>query len=903
MGQRSVLTWAESVEAGVSAVGGKGWNLGRLARYGFDVPAGGVLPASAYEAVLAQSGLSDQVAGLTSVEADQVVDDEVSGRLDRLRDAILATSLPGDIRRGIADFLRQANLDRHPVAVRSSAVAEDSGAAAFAGIHESVLSVVGADAVCDAVLQCYASLWTPQAVAYRRRFGVADAATPCAVVICEMVGDPEPLAAGVAFTCEPVTGERGIVVINLAAGLGEAVVGGEVDPQQYAVRRDGPALGLERTDTTGEPPLLGDARVEALARLIERVHWALGDGDVPQDVEWAWDGERFWLLQSRPVTRIPRYTFPGVPTRSATWSDANVRDSFPRPLTAMTWSFVDVTAQAIVYASLEVAGYPLPRGMEVFRRFEGRPYFEVDALQWCLFDAFGISPAETNRTMGGFQLEIPLPPGDPTRGPAGRARARRRLRLLRHLWTFDRRTAPRIEEMLRRAREARNTDLSALGLDELREYARRVAELGVGYQPVLQIAATYYGGWIMAMQDLLERVTGDRSQTLVSRLLAASGDVASAEQGHRLQELARVAASEPAAVAALDDEDPFAWRALGEASPFRAAMERYLDDFGHRAVFEMEFASPRWSEDPSYLLEQIRFHVDHPDLPDQRDHAADVRRQAEAALAEVPFYARPPLRWFLKRARLGAGLRENAKSGTAALVAMVRQSNLEVGRRLVSAGRLDSPDDVFHLAAVDVEAFLDRTWDGAGAAALAEDRRPRLARQRRVTPPGVITDTAAGSSARPGEPAGMAPPDPAAASWVGLAAAPGVATGTARVLHDPHDGRRLQRGDVLVAPSTDPGWTPLFLRASAVVMETGGYLSHGAVVAREFGLPAVVNVREAMRILRDGDRLRVDGDAGVVHRLASASGDENQDGMAVGGHPTGDIEEMLADIERGRDLR
>jgi phosphohistidine swiveling domain-containing protein len=503
-------------------------------------------------------------------------------------------------------------------------------------------------------------------------------------------------------------------------------------------------------------------------------------------------------------------------------------------------------------------------------RFEGRPYFDLDALQWSLFDAFGISPTDTNRGLGGFQADIPVPPGNPNRGRAGRARVRRRLRLLRHLWTFDRRTPPRIETMLRGAREARATTLSALSLTELAAHVRRVSDLAIDYQPVLQIAATYYGAWIMALQDLLELATGDSGQTLVGQLLAASGDVASAEQGHRLQELARVAADDPQAVRTLGADDPFAWRALPLVSPFRATMERYLDDFGHRAVFEMEFASPRWSEDPSYLLEQIRFHVEDPALRNQRDHAAGIRRQAEAALAEVPWYARPFLRWLLKRARIGAGLRENAKSGSAAGVAMVRQVGLEVGRRFQQTGRLESSDDVFHLAAVDIEAFLDGTWDGAGAAALAEDRKRRLEQQRRVTPPGVITD-AESLSAAPPQARDDAPSTEASTTvWTGLAAAPGVATGTARVLDDPHDGRRLQRGDVLVAPSTDPGWTPLFLRASAVVMETGGYLSHGAVVAREFGLPAVVNVRDAMRIFRDGDQLRVDGNAGEVRRTATS---------------------------------
>ena len=198
---------------------------------------------------------------------------------------------------------------------------------------------------------------------------------------------------------------------------------------------------------------------------------------------------------------------------------------------------------------------------------------------------------------------------------------------------------------------------------------------------------------------------------------------------------------------------------------------------------------------------------------------------------------------------------------------------LEVGRRLKTAGRITAVDDVFHLSLLEVEAWLTGAWDGTGAGALVADRQARLAAQQARELPGVIKESrpaTPGAQAHGTAPATPLPPDGDA--WTGIAAAPGAAEGAACVLRTPHDGGRMRRHDVLVAPSTDPGWTPLFLRASAVVTETGGYLSHGAVVAREFGLPAVVNVRDAMRLIADGDRLRVDGDAGRVTRLGPRAG-------------------------------
>ncbi len=864
-----VLTWARAFAAGAAGVGGKGWNLARLARYGFAVPPGGVVGTTVYADLFRTPDIAALATPLATVTPDDVGRNDVRTRLAALRDLVVRTGLPASIRAELGTFLIQAGLDGRPLAVRSSAAAEDGAHAAFAGVHESCLDVTGLDAVCAAVSHCFASLWTPHAVAYRRRLGIADDATPCAAVICAMVGDRRagPVAAGVAFSCDPVTGERQVVTIELAAGPGGAVVQGTVAPQRYAVRRPGPDPEITRLDVTGGDAVLDEREIAALAAAVSRVHWALGDGDVPQDVEWAYDGTTFWMLQSRPVTRLPRWTFPGVPTETPTWSDGNIRDSFPEPLTVATWSLLDTTAQAVVYASAQAVEYPLPRGMQVFRRFGGRPYFDLDSLQWSLYDSLGISPADANHTLGGFQPELPVPDARPLRGRAGLARLWRRLRLGRRLRRFHREAPPRIEALIARARESRAVDLSTLSDAALLARARDMYAFGVAYQPVLQLAATYYGGWVRLLEGVLELATRREAQSLAGRLLAAAGNVASAEQAYRVRQLADSVARDPAARAALQHPDPFTWRELPADAPFRVAMQDYLDRYGHRAVFEMELASPRWAEDPRYVLEQVRFHLEHPPACDARSHAADVRRRAEAELAAVPAWLRPLARRILARARLGAALRENAKSGSAAAVALVRQLCLEVGRRLQAGGRITAAHDVFHLSLVEIEAWLTGAWDGTGAGALVADRQARLATQRAQELPGVIAES---PPATPDAPAGRtvpAAPLPDGDTWAGVAAAAGVAEGVACVLRTPHDGNRMRRHDVLVAPSTDPGWTPLFLRASALVTETGGYLSHGAVVAREFGLPAVVNVRDAMRRIADGDRLRVDGTAGRVTRL------------------------------------
>src|SRR5579862_8320988 len=252
-----ILSWEEAFAAGPSVCGGKGYNLARLVRYGFRVPAGGVVEARHYR-----------------------------------------EAAPTELRSALREFLERNGLANAALAVRSSATAEDSATASFAGIHRSVLNVRGADAVENAIRQCYASLWTPQARSYREKMGFTDDQVQCAVVLCRMVTAPEkdePLCAGVSFSADPISGRRDLIVIDAAAGIGENVVSGRITPQRYVFRRhlvEETPLERPRKD-----PVLTETQAAELARVTLRIHWALGEGQEPQDIEWAHDGERLWILQ------------------------------------------------------------------------------------------------------------------------------------------------------------------------------------------------------------------------------------------------------------------------------------------------------------------------------------------------------------------------------------------------------------------------------------------------------------------------------------------------------------------------------------------------------------------------------------------------------------------------------
>ncbi len=873
-----VLTYAEAIMAGTEQVGGKGLNLARMARYGFPVPVGGVLRADAYRRLLTGGHFREPLERLAHCKALDASDPKVGADLGRFADAIRGESLPREVVGEIQRFVNSQGLADKPLAVRSSATSEDGADTSFAGIHSSTLNVVGLSAIVRAILDCYASLWTPRALAYRRRMGIEDSDAACAVVLCEMVAGPRgiPVAAGVAFSCDPRTGRRDVITVNAAAGLGDAVVSGDVTPDEYVVEAHSPHAIVARSERGA--PLLDNSRIAELGRLVWRVHWSLGEGQDPQDIEWAYDGRRFWLLQARPATRLPRWTFPSRSSDRAIWSNANVKDSFPNPATMITWSMMEGVVRNVLFASLNLIRFPLPPGMEVMRRFTGRFYFDLAILQWAMYDAIGITPAETNRTTGGFQPEISVPTGNAMGGGAGLRRAWRRLRMLRGLAGFRRRLPIAIDAVFRENRRGRAIDLVlASDAELLGELGRRIA-LGNSFTPDIQLAAAYYGAWMTVLQDVLGRLTGDRQQALVTRLLAASGSVASAEHGYRLIDLADLVRREPAARAAIATDDCDAWRQLDRQSPFRQAFEQYLDEFGHRGVCEMDFGSPRWRDDPTYLLQQIRALVAMEKSADPRRRATQVRLSAEQALHRLPWLARPWVRWMLGKTRHGASLRESAKSAAAASVELVRHGLLEVGRRMGERGKLRDPDDVVHLCIADVEAFLSGEWSGDGAAELAGDRKGSLARWQRETPPDVIIDDQP-TPANPSASRNASESDAqAVTAWTGVAAAPGQAEGPACVIDTPQHGVRLAAGDVLVAPSTDPAWTPLFLRASAIVMETGGYLSHGAIVAREFGIPSVVNIPGIMTDVASGDRLRVNGDTGDVWLLrhASASSSETE---------------------------
>jgi phosphohistidine swiveling domain-containing protein len=832
-----ILDFRQAVAAGSARVGGKAWNLGRLARWGFPVPRGIVIEVGAYDAVASHESVAPLIVEAAAIEARDVAIPRTQALLTDIRTAIESAPLPSDLSNELDAALAQAGIDNGPVAVRSSATGEDGEKHAFAGIHESFLNVVGREAILRSVRKCFASLWTPQALAYRRRFTIPDADVRCGVVICEMITTKnmsEPVAAGVVFTADPSNGRRDRIVIETVAGLSDKLVNGQETPARATVDVFMEGFGPPQ----GELGALPASMTTRLTALTWRIHWDFGEGDTPQDIEWAFDGKKIVILQTRPITALPLRTFPQIADQPTIWTNANFKEVLSGVLSPMGWSPCPVWLAPKLFDLYRLCGYAPPEGMQIIRRFEGRPYVNASALQYAGWDGWGVSPADFNVSFGGFQPEIHTPAGDPMRGRAGLRRSFAGLKLMCAIWTAPRRLPGQIDRILRRVKELRERDLSALSDAEVLQLWFSAA--GPDWQPPFMLVNSIGGVWLAMARGLAAKyLPPEEIEPLLGGLMSGRGGVTSAEHAYELHDIVL--------------------RHGTSGVAFDNAIEAWLDKYGHRGFDELDIANPRWSETPEAVKELARNFGKAAHSPQS---ARRVREEAQAALRALPIFPRLVLGWLVTRAQDGYRLREHTKSALVAVASGVtRHFALEFGNRFAERGVVGRRDDVFMLTMFDLWALANGDWSGEGARELIEDRRKQWEAWRACDPPpDVIIETPSGS-------APMTPAERAEASGHilrGLAASPGIARGQARKLRNPNEAERLRDGGVLVARSTDPGWTPLFLLARGIVIEIGGYLSHGAIVAREFGVPAVVNVRGGYDSIEDNVDLVVDGNKGIV---------------------------------------
>lgn len=854
-----VLDWPAASRAGPQAAGGKGWQLARMAGLGVPVPDGIVLSAEASR-----------------------------GRQP-------GQDVPPEVAQALLEALRERGWLERALALRSSAPQEDSAGASYAGIHLSRLNVLGAPAAIEAVRQIWDSQWTPQARAYRQRLGLDDADAGMAVVAMPLV---EAVASGVAFTVDPVSGRHDDMLIHANWGLGESLVDGQADGDEYRLREDylrqawplaqrrvgakrrasrpgGPGQGTRLADTPGAQAaraVLTDSQAEALGEIARDAARALDYSGAGHDLEWAWDGRQFWILQARPVTAMARHTYPALRAQPSYWSRGNTREVLPQAMSALEWDSGRIMAQRMLTCGFELSGYATLPGVRLAALFHGRVYLDASVIQWVGYDALGVPPSAMNALLGGPQPEIAAPL------PTLAQRLRHGVRILRYLRRaapLRRRAASDLPRLLARAQDwlAEPLPGTAAGLGaRLRE--QFLAVLAADELFFLQGSG---GGALSKLLELVEKACPGEGHGLAAALMAGGEPSVTAQQGYALMALAGLAETDAPALAWLrsPQRDSAAWdSALPDGSPFKRAFADFLDRYGHRAVYETYLRNPRWREAPAYLLDSVLnlIGADAGALRARQDEAA--RRAWQRVRAALPFWQRPLAAKLLAASRLEGSQREAARSVLVAYLAAARRSALALGERYTGPEGLSAADDVFHLTAAELFALADGRLAPAAGARRAALRREQLEAWAATPDHDVIVEPPQGGWIEPAaEVQAPRSEEPASGVWRGTPAAAGRARGPAFVARTPGEGLAMPAGGILVAPSTDPAWTPLFLRAGALVMEAGGYLSHGAIVAREFGIPAIVNVQGILDHVVTGDTLEVDAANGTVRRQAPGAAD------------------------------
>jgi pyruvate,water dikinase len=845
-----------------AVAGGKGAQLAELARIGgVRVPPGFCITTAAFRLAVSRlpdlEGWLERLSGLALDDLHGIR--TTSAEVRRL---IETNSVPPTVAGDIALALGRFDAET-AFAVRSSATAEDLPTASFAGQQDTFLNVIGLDALLAHVAKCWASLFTERAVVYRMRNGIDHGKTLMAVVVQEMVGAE---VSGVMFTADPLTSNRQVVSVDATFGLGEALVGGLVNPDNFRVRdgtvvtrtvhrkdirvnaRSGGGTVQEAVgDRSSMLPALTDAQLLELASLGRRIEAHFG---CPQDIEWCLAAGGFQFVQSRPITTL--FPVPAAPDAAnrvyiSVGHQQMMTDAL-RPLGLSFWHMVNprmVEAGSRLFVDVTAAlSNPSARAAQLAMLEKGQPLIS-SALQKLL-------------ERPGFLQEVP--DGAAARRPATAA--------------VQGPVEPEVVEQLVKAWEQ---DLSVVERDiqdkagpALFEFILKDLEQlkRLLFEPRSTLVIFQGMDAVWWLNEHLERWLGDRN-TADTLTQSVTGNVTT-QMGLDLLDVADVVRRHPAVVAFLqrvgDDhflEELVAWPGGVES---KQAIESWLRLYGMRCVGEIDISRPRWAEHPAALLPMLLMNVRTFQEGEGGRRFAQGLAQARLKREDVAARLRAlpggeekaaEVERMIERARALVGYREYPKYAWMRRLFVYKRALMAEAQRLVDAGVLADVQDVFSLRFDELqEVARSRTVDRA----LIDRRKEQFELHRKLFPPAVMTsegEVVEGAYPRDGLPDG---------SLVGMGVSAGLVQGRARVVKDVDDAD-LRPGDILVTTFTDPSWTPLFVAVGGLVTEVGGPMTHGAVIAREYGLPAVVGVPGATRWIRDGQRIRVHGGEGLVELL------------------------------------
>ncbi len=859
-----VLGFQEIDQTQVAVVGGKGAHLAELSRIdGIRVPAGFCVTTDAFRRITADApSIDERLDRLSRLNPDDR--ESIRTLSAEIRRTIEGIAIPDDVAEAITHALARLG-GRAAYAVRSSATAEDLPTASFAGQQDTYLNIVGSAAILQGISRCWASLFTERAVTYRLRNGVDHRKVQMAVVVQEMVF---PYASGILFTADPVTGNRKVASVEATFGLGEALVSGMVNPDVYTVR-DGeiitehiatkqvaihasPSGGTQEDAIDPErqqQPALTDAQVVRLAHLGRTIEAHFGH---PQDIEWCLDDDGFQIVQSRPITTL--FPIPDVGDREnhvfISVGHGQMMTDAMKPLGISFWQLTTPRPMYVAGGRLFVdvapdLASPARRAGLVEVMGRGDPLIG-DALRTVLDRGDLIPSLPDEGPVGPRAGAAPVPiETDPA--------------IVADLIGLSQAS---IAALQRDIRTRSGSALLDFILEDLQELKRILFDPRSHRVFMSAMEATWW------LNEHLEAWLGEKN--VADTLTRSVPHNVTSEMGLALLDVADAIRPHPEVVAFLQHvEDEGFLDELPELPGGREARDAilaWLSAYGMRCVGEIDITRPRWSERPTTLVPLILSNVRNfePGEAERRfdrglEEARTKEREVLERLRALPDGERKAeeTERRIDLVRTFIGYREYPKYGMVSRYFVYKQALLEEAERLVHAQVLGEKEDIFYLTFEELREVVRANHVDDQ---LIQQRKDAFRSYQALTPPRVLTsdgEAIAGEYRRDDMPAG---------ALVGLPVSAGTIEGRARVIHDMAEAD-LEAGDIMVTTSTDPSWTPLFVAVTGLVTEVGGLMTHGAVIAREYGLPAVVGVADATRLIRDGQRIRVHGTDGYVEIL------------------------------------
>jgi phosphoenolpyruvate synthase/pyruvate phosphate dikinase len=881
------IYWFQEISATqVDQVGGKGANLGELTRAGLLVPPGFCVVSSAYQDYLKTTQL-DQVieAVLAQTDLDDRVDIECKSA--QIRQAILAQPILPEIAKQVTDSFHQLLMDNEgrlppdvSLAVRSSATAEDQSKASFAGQLETYLNIRGESSLLEHIQRCWASLWTDRVVAYIANQGIDHRSVSMSVVVQAMI--PSEFS-GILFTANPITGRADEVVMNASWGLGEAIVSGLVSPDTLTVRKcDGQILSRQIGDKqcmivyaagggTEELPVperlrhssvLSERQVSELLKLGIQVEAHYGK---PQDIEWGYSNGCWYLLQSRPITTLSVKTEQEYPRGN--FNRSMFIDIFPEPSSPIFLSVIEHLFKGMLDFTFQSFGFEPPQDIQAIGIFYNQAYFNCDYIEAAFqplspavrepLIAHAVNPFGRQAETFNFELSRPF--------------LRMIVRMLRFMVRFPKQLPDLLakyhQEIAQAAaypfESASDTDIAALIHRVPYEYASK--PLNYDYLMLNVIDNTY-----RLLGAFLKRYYGADTDQVVAKLISGVTGNVTMETNKRIWDLAQIAKSSPEISQILRDHHAYQQtrtflKQYPEGRAFLQSLDRFLVEYGHREV-RMDILDPTWCDDPEPVLFFIRSYLDVDEDRSPHRQQARLTKEREQLTGFVlndiekglpgRLLIAPLFRWILQQTQIHTRERDTMHFEMTRIFPPLRHMFLELGKRWIARGLLDQEEDIFFLTMEEIKDIAE-TPRPMQATALAR-KQEFLTNQSRPCPIIIHNgeeiysqDTDLG--------------DRQDSAMEGIPGSPGKAVGVTRIVLNREEFGKLKKGEILVAPLTTPVWTPLFALAGGLVTEAGGILSHGAIVAREYGIPAVMSVPGATKFLKDGQRVTVDGSKGLIH--------------------------------------